>query len=172
MATRGQGENRNERVKRGGKRLNDKIKSIIEAITLQFLEENGFELVDVEYVKEGRNYFLRVYVDKEGGIDIDDCSRVSEYISTVLDENDPITEAYFLEVSSPGAERPLKKPQDYVKAEGKQVLVTTHEPVDGLKEFEGKLVAVTDEQLTVQIGKKAYDIPREKVAHARLAIVF
>ncbi|MBC8080352.1 MAG: ribosome maturation factor RimP [Gorillibacterium sp.] len=148
------------------------IKSAVEAMTLQYLEENGFELVDVEYVKEGRNYFLRVYVDKEGGIDIDDCGRVSEYISTKLDENDPIPDAYFLEVSSPGAERPLKKPQDYVKAEGKQVLVTTHEPVEGFKEFEGKLIRVSDEQLTIQMGKKAYDIPREKVAHARLAIVF
>ena len=148
------------------------IKSVIEAMTLQYLEENGFELVDVEYVKEGRNYFLRVYVDKDGGIDIDDCGRISEYISTILDENDPIPDAYFLEVSSPGAERPLKKPQDYVKAEGKQVLVTTHEPFEGLKEFEGKLIRVSDEQLAVQIGKKTYEIPREKVAHARLAIVF
>ena len=76
---------------------------------------NGFELVDVEYVKEGSNWFLRVYVDKEGGIDIDDCGRISEFLSEKLDENDPITDAYFLEVSSPGAERPLKKPDDYLK---------------------------------------------------------
>lgn len=141
-------------------------------MALPFMEENGFELVDVEYVKEGRNYYLRIYVDKDGGIDIDDCGRVSEFLSTMLDENDPIPDAYFLEVSSPGAERPLKKPQDYVKAEGKHVLITTHEPIEGLKEFEGKLLQVGEEELTVQIGKKTYLIPRSKIAHARLAIVF
>jgi ribosome maturation factor RimP len=144
----------------------------VEAMALPFMEENGFELVDVEYVKEGRNYYLRIYVDKDGGIDIDDCGRVSEFLSTMLDENDPIPDAYFLEVSSPGAERPLKKPQDYVKAEGKHVLITTHEPIEGLKEFEGKLLQVGEEELTVQIGKKTYLIPRSKIAHARLAIVF
>ena len=148
------------------------IKSVVEAMTLPYLEENGFELVDVEYVKEGRNYFLRIYVDKEGGIDIDDCGRVSEFVSAKLDENDPIPDAYFLEVSSPGAERPLKKPQDYVKAEGKQVLVTTHEPLEGLKEFEGKLLQAGEEELTVQVGKKTYTIPRSAIAHARLAILF
>ena len=74
--------------------------------------------MDIEYVKEGSNWFLRVYADKEGGIDIDDCGRISEYLSVQLDEKDPIADAYFLEVSSPGAERPLKKTQDYYKAVG------------------------------------------------------
>lgn len=86
-----------------------KIKGIVEEMVHTFLDEHNFELVDVEYVKEGSNYFLRVYVDKEGGIDIDDCGMISEYLSQKLDENDPIPTAYFLEVSSPGAERPLKK---------------------------------------------------------------
>src|SRR6478735_140307 len=104
-----------------------------------FMDENGFELVDVEYVKEGSNWFLRLYADKEGGIDIDDCGRISEFLSEKLDENDPIPTAYFLEVSSPGAERPLKKPDDYRRSIDKQVFVTTYEAVDGLKEFEGKL---------------------------------
>lgn len=84
------------------------IKSTVEEMIQPYLNEQGFELVDIEYVKEGSNWFLRVYVDKEGGIDIDDCVLISEKLSAKLDENDPIPTIYFLEVSSPGAERPLK----------------------------------------------------------------
>jgi ribosome maturation factor RimP len=152
--------------------LSSNIKSAVEAMALPYLEEHGFELVDVEYVKEGSNWFLRLYVDKEGGIDIDDCGRISEYLSAKLDESDPIPTAYFLEVSSPGAERPLKKPGDYAKAVGKNVFITTFEPIEMKKEFEGKLLVCDDEFLTVQEGKKEYAIPRDKVASARLAIVF
>ena len=86
-----------------------KIKTTVEEMVQPYLDEHGFELVDVEYVKEGSNWFLRVFVDKDGGIDIDDCGLISEHLSQKLDENDPIPTAYFLEVSSPGAERPLKK---------------------------------------------------------------
>lgn len=155
-----------------------KIKPIVEEMITPYLEENGFELVDIDYVKEGSNWFLRIFVDKEGGIDIDECGRISEYISDRLDENDPIPDAYFLEVSSPGAERPLKKADDIAKSVGKHVLVTTYEPVDGSKEFEGELLAFDGETLTVEafVGKtgrkKAYAIPYPKVASARLAIVF
>ncbi len=141
-------------------------------MALPFLEENGFELVDVEYVKEGSNRFLRVYVDKEGGIDIDDCGRISEYLSEKLDENDPIPDAYFLEVSSPGAERPLKKPEDFIKAVGKHVYVTTYEPIEKKKEYEGLLVHCDDTALTIREGKKEFVVPREKIASARLAVVF
>lgn len=148
------------------------IKSTVEELVQPFLDENGFELVDIEYVKEGGNWFLRVYVDKEGGIDIDDCGRISEYLSAKLDEKDPIPSAYFLEVSSPGAERPLKKTQDYRKAVGEHVFVTTYEPVDGLKEFEGKLISFDEQTVVIEIGKKRHVIPFAKVASARLAIVF
>lgn len=152
--------------------MSSQIKSAVEEMVKPFLDENGFELVDIEYVKEGSNWFLRVYVDKDGGIDIDDCGRVSEYLSAKLDEKDPIPVAYFLEVSSPGAERPLKKPSDFQKAVGKHVFVTTYEPIDGKKEFEGVLEAYDGEQLTVNIGKKSAVIPAAKLASARLAIVF
>lgn len=148
------------------------IKSVVEDMLKGFLEEHGFELVDIEYVKEGSNWFLRVYVDKEGGIDIDDCGRISEYLSTRLDEKDPIPDAYFLEVSSPGAERPLKKEQDYYKAINNNVFITAYEPVDGSKEFEGLLISFDGEELVVQTGKKKSTIPLVKVASARLAIVF
>ncbi|TJY43151.1 ribosome maturation factor RimP [Cohnella pontilimi] len=149
-----------------------KIKSIVEEFATPYLEANGFQLVDVEYVKEGANRFLRVYVDKEGGIDLDDCGRISEFVSAKLDELDPIEEAYFLEVSSPGAERPLKKAEDVAKAVGKQVFVTTYEPIDGAKEFEGRLEAFDGSTMTVVIGRRKHAIPYDKVASARLAIVF
>lgn len=148
------------------------IKSVIEDMLKDFIEQNGFELVDVEYVKEGSNWFLRVYADKEGGIDIDDCGRISEYLSVQLDEKDPIADAYFLEVSSPGAERPLKKTQDYYKAVNSHVFVTTYEQIEGSKEFEGLLVSFDEQDLVIEIGKKKVTIPFTKVASARLAIVF
>ncbi|TVY10619.1 ribosome maturation factor RimP [Paenibacillus cremeus] len=152
--------------------MSTQIKSIVEELVRPFLDENGFELVDIEYVKEGGNWFLRVYVDKEGGIDIDDCGRISEYLSVQLDEKDPIEDAYFLEVSSPGAERPLKKTQDFYKAVGEHVFVTTYEPIDKLKEFEGTLVSYDEQTVVVEIGKKKFTIPADKVASARLAIKF
>jgi ribosome maturation factor RimP len=152
--------------------LSSQIKSIVEAMLQPFMEENGFELVDVEYLKEGSNWFLRVYVDKEQGIDIDDCGRVSEFLSDKLDENDPIPTAYFLEVSSPGAERPLKKPDDFRKSIDKQVFVTTYESIDGLKEFEGKLLSYDGETMVIQTRKKKYTIDCQKVASARQAILF
>lgn len=148
------------------------IRTVVEELIQSFLDENGFELVDVEYVKEGGNWFLRVFVDKEGGIDIDDCGRISEVLSVKLDENDPIKEAYFLEVSSPGAERPLKKSDDVHKAVGKYVVVTTYEPINKLKEFEGTLLSFDGETVVVGIGKKQHEIPYAKVASARLAIIF
>lgn len=151
---------------------NSKIKQIVEDMVKPFIDENGFELVDVEYVKEGSNYFLRVFVDKEGGIDIDECGRVSEYLSDRLDEKDPITEAYFLEVSSPGAERPLKKPEDVHKAVGKHIYVTTYEPIKGHKEFEGLLQAFDGELVKMRVNQSNVEIPYAKVASARLAIVF
>ncbi|CAN7472973.1 ribosome maturation factor RimP [Paenibacillus sp. LjRoot153] len=150
----------------------EQIKSIIEDMLKDFVEQNGFEIVDIEYVKEGSNWFLRVYADKEGGIDIDDCGRISEYLSVQLDEKDPITDAYFLEVSSPGAERPLKKTQDFYKAVNSHVFVTSYEPIDGSKEFEGLLQSYDEEVLVIEIGKKKVSIPVAKVASARLAIVF
>ncbi|MDR9854581.1 ribosome maturation factor RimP [Paenibacillus sp. VCA1] len=149
-----------------------KIKGIVEEMVRSFLDEHNFELVDVEYVKEGSNYFLRVYVDKEGGIDIDDCGMISEYLSQKLDENDPIPTAYFLEVSSPGAERPLKKSEDVAKAVGKDVFVTVYEAVDGQKEFEGRLLSFENDELVISVGKKQHTIPYAKVASARLAIIF
>jgi ribosome maturation factor RimP len=116
---------------------------------------------------------LRIFIDREERpVDLDDCSRVSEKLSDVLDEADPIPGAYILEVSSPGAERPLKKEKDFHKAVGKIVHITTYEPIEGQKVFDGVLTQYDGTQLTVQEKKKSFQIPIEKVAKARLSVVF
>jgi len=149
-----------------------KVTEIVEELALPIVEAEGLELVDVEYKKEGSNWFLRVFIDKPEGVDIDDCGRVSEQLSDKLDEVDPIVDAYFLEVSSPGAERPLKKPADFERAISKHVYITTYEPIEGQKIFEGVLTAYDGTTLTVQEAKAAKTLPLESVASARLAVVF
>jgi ribosome maturation factor RimP len=156
--------------------MGKKVTEIVEELVSPILDDLQLELVDVEYVKEGKDWFLRVYIDSENGIDIEQCGNVSERLSEKLDELDPIEHLYFLEVSSPGAERPLKKPQDFEKAIGKQVYVKTYEPIDGVKEFEGELTSFDGEKVTitylVKTRKKIASIPYEKVASARLAVTF
>jgi ribosome maturation factor RimP len=153
-----------------------KVTQIVEEMAHPILDELHLELVDVEYVKEGPNWFLRVYIDKETGVDIDECAVVSEKLSEKLDEVDPISENYFLEVSSPGAERPLKKDKDFEKAIGKNVYIKTYEPIENEKTFEGILTAFDGKMVTVEVKiktrKKTIEIPYEKVAKARLAVTF
>ncbi|KKB38940.1 ribosome maturation factor RimP [Bacillus thermotolerans] len=153
-----------------------KVTETVEQLVQPIIEKMNLELVDIEYVKEGQSWFLRVYIDKEQGVDIEECGLVSEQLSEKLDEVDPIPHNYFLEVSSPGAERPLKKVRDYERAVGKRVHVKLYEPIDGEKEFEGTLVSFEDEELTVEYlvktRKKQIVIPLEKVAKARLAVSF
>jgi ribosome maturation factor RimP len=152
--------------------MSKKVITVTEQLVLPILRSMDMELVDIEYVKEGANWFLRVYIDKEGGVDIEDCSRVSEILSKKLDEVDPIPEAYFLEVSSPGAERPLRNEKDYIKAVGKAVHIETREPVEGDTVFEGILKAREDDHLTIEVGKKEIKIPIPLIEKARLAILF
>jgi ribosome maturation factor RimP len=153
-----------------------KVTEVVEELTQPILQELELELVEIEFVKEGKNWFLRVYIDKENGVDIEDCGTVSERLSEKLDELDPITQNYFLEVSSPGAERPLKKAKDFQKAIGKNVFIKTYEPIDGEKGFEGKLLDYDGQTVKVEIKiktrKKVIEIPFEKVASARLAVIF
>ena len=156
--------------------MSKKVTEIVEEMAAPILEELNLELVEVEYVKEGRNWFLRVYIDKDGGVDIEECGLVSEKLSEQLDEKDPISNNYFLEASSPGAERPLKKDRDYIKAIGKNVHVKTYEPIDNEKEFEGILKDFDGSQVTLEIKiktrKKELVIPYDKIAKARLAVSF
>ncbi|MGD6816131.1 ribosome maturation factor RimP [Metabacillus sp. 113a] len=156
--------------------MSKKVTDTVSELAVPILEELDLELVDVEYVKEGKNWFLRVYIDSEGGVDIEECGLVSERLGEKLDEVDPITHNYFLEVSSPGAERPLKKTADFHKAAGKNVHIKTYEPIDGEKVFEGILQSFDGHSLTVLITvktrKKEVVIPFDKVASARLAVSF
>lgn len=153
-----------------------KVTEVVEELVTPILNENELELVDIEYVKEGKNWFLRVYIDKDNGIDIEECGIVSERLSEKLDAIDPIPHNYFLEVSSPGAERPLKKEKDYQRAIGKNVFIKTYEPIDGEKAFEGVLTDYNGETVTVEMKiktrKKTVAIPFEKIASARLAVTF
>jgi ribosome maturation factor RimP len=146
-----------------------------EALVDPILRKRDLELVDVEYVKEGKNWFLRVYIDKAGGIDITECGEVSEELSEKLDENDPIKGTYYLEVSSPGAERPLKTKDDLINNIGNNVNIRLYEPINGEKEYEGRLADFSDNLLTVEYKEKArkkeVSIPYEKVAKARLAVM-
>lgn len=151
--------------------MSKKIITIAEQITLPVLQGMDMELVDIEFVKEGANWYLRIFIDKEGGIHIDDCSRVSEVVSKKLDELDPISQAYFLEVSSPGAERPIRTDKDYLRAIGKGVQITTTEPINGAQVFEGTLLS-KDDDVILQVGKEEIVIPVAKIEKARLAIIF
>ncbi|WP_342525823.1 ribosome maturation factor RimP [Chryseomicrobium sp. FSL W7-1435] len=150
----------------------------IEQMIAPIIAELNLELVDVEYVKEGRDWFLRIYVDVPGGgIDIEQCALVSHRVSELLDEKDPIKENYFLEVSSPGAERPLKKEADFVQAVGEYVFFKTYEPIDNRKEFEGNLLSYSKEEGAIieyrdKTRLRKVTIPHDKIALARLAIDF
>ncbi|OJG71443.1 ribosome maturation factor rimP [Enterococcus phoeniculicola] len=154
---------------------------MVETVTdflMPILDEQNFELVEVEFVKEGKNWFLRVYIDKDGGIDIEECALVSERLSEKLDsaDPDPIPQAYFLEVSSPGAERPLKKEADYEKAIGEYIHVSLYQAIDGEKIYQGFLQSVTPEELVLKIRIKTREkelvLERKNIAKARLAIQF
>lgn len=156
--------------------LSSKVIQTTEELVLPILKQKNLELVDVEYVKEGKNWFLRVYIDKEGGVDITECGEVSEELSERLDQTDPIAEAYFLEVSSPGAERPLKKKKDFEENMNKQIYVKLYEPINGEKEYEGKLVDFANNVVTIlyklKTRNQTVEIPFEKIAKARLAVSF
>lgn len=157
------------------------MSTVVQTVTdlvVPILDSKHFELVEVEFVKEGKSWFLRVFIDKEEGIDIEECAWVSEMLSEKLDsiDPDPIPQAYFLEISSPGAERPLKKEKDYEKAVGSFVHLSLYQAVDGEKQYEGILDAVEVETLTltyrIKTRTKTQTFERKNIAKARLAIQF
>ena len=144
-----------------------------EQLLTPILDEMNFELVDVEFVKEGSSWYLRSYIDKPGGITIDDCEAVSRALSDLLDEHDFIDESYILEVSSPGLGRPLKKEKDFLRSIGSDVEVRLYRPLDGDKEYDGILKAFDDNSITLeQENGEHITIPRELIALVRLAFDF
>ena len=144
-----------------------------EEILLPIIEEQEFELVDVEYVKEGSTWYLRAYIDKPGGITIDDCETVSRRLSDILDEKDYIEDAYILEVSSPGLGRPLKKEKDYKRSLGEEVEIRTYRMIEKQKEFTGILKGYDEGTVTIEIEngtEKIFD--KSDIALIRLAFDF
>ena len=144
-----------------------------EALLMPMVEEHQFELVDVEFVKEAGNWFLRVYIDKPGGITIDDCELISRALSDKLDEEDFIVESYILEVSSPGLGRPLKKEKDFVRSQGQSVEVKLFRPIEKQKEFTGILKSWDKDTVTLEFEEEAVlTIERANIALIRLAFDF
>ena len=157
------------------------MSSVVETVTeldTPILDERHFELVDAEFVKEGKSWYLRIYIDKPGGINIEECALVSDLLGEKLDDcdPDPIPQAYFLEVSSPGAERPLKKERDYERALNSYIHVSLYQPLEGNKVYEGTMVDLKPDELTLEYmdktRQKTIVIPRKQIAQARLAIKF
>jgi ribosome maturation factor RimP len=144
-----------------------------EGLILPILEEMQFELVDVEYVKEGGTYYLRAYIDKEGGITINDCEAVARRMNDLLDQEDFIADSYVFEVSSPGLGRPLKKEKDFVRNMGEKVEIRTYRAIDRSKEFCGILRAYDKESVTIEDedGKTA-TFQRADIALIRQAVDF
>ncbi len=120
-----------------------------EKLILPILERNQFELVDVEYVKEGSAWYLRAYIDKEGGITVDDCELVAREMNEILDREDYVEDSYVFEVSSPGLGRPLKKEKDYIRNMGKEIEIRTYRAIDHKKEFTGILKAYDKKTVTI-----------------------
>ena len=137
-------------------------------LALKVTEPLGLELVDVEFVKEGGEYYLRFYIDKEGGVGINDCEAASRKISDLLDEKDPISEAYILEVSSPGLFRVLKKDKDLERSIGKTVLVKFFKAIDGEKQMRGELESFDSSGISVKVDGTSRTVNRENVAKISL----
>ena len=161
-----------------------KITEIVEEITADFLTENGLELYNSEFVKEGKDWFLRVYIDRqqeeetedkeEVYVSTDDCEKVSRFLSEELDRLDPIEQNYYLEVSSPGLDRELIKEKDFIRFCGRLVDISLYKAIDGKKTYQGILKGLTEDNSIVITDEKEEEIefPREQVAKARLAVIF
>ena len=149
-----------------------KVTELVKKLALPVVEGAGCELWDVEYVREAGTWFLRIYIDKEDGVDILDCENVSRQVSDLLDEADPIEGSYTLEVSSAGAERPLKRPGDYERFMGSPVAVKLYKAKNGRKEFAGVLAGYENGNVTITVGETAMTFARDEVALCRLRIEF
>ena len=151
----------------------ESYESRVEAWLLPVMEEYGFELVDVEYVKEAGTWYLRAYIDKEGGIAVDDCEVVSRRLGDWLDKEDFIDESYILEVSSPGLGRPLKKEKDFARSIGKDVEVRLYRALERQKEFTGTLRAYDEHTVTLDMEDGTQmTFNRADIALIRLALDF
>ena len=151
----------------------EEYEKLTEELVMPIIEQNNFELVDVEYVKDASNYYLRIYIDTEGGITVDDCEVVHRALGDLLDQKDFIEESYILEVSSPGLGRPLKKEKDFKRSIGMEVEVHLYKAIDRQKDYTGVLIAYSDDDVTIAVDdEKEMKIDRKDIALIRLAFDF
>ena len=149
-----------------------KITELVESFARPVVEAHGCTLWDVEYVREGSDYFLRLYIDKEGGVDINDCEVISRAVDPILDEKDPIAESYHFEVCSAGLERALKRPGDFEQFMGSPITVKLYRPRNGLKELPCILKGYDNGRVTVQSGEETITFEKSEVALVRLRVEF
>ena len=149
-----------------------KTTDLVAQLAAPVVEEAGCTLWDVEYVREGSERFLRVYIDKVGGVNITDCETVARAMDPILDEADPIAESYHFEVCSAGLERALKRPSDFEQFMGSPILVKLYRPRNGLKEIPGVLRGYEDGKVTVEAGKETITFEKSEVALVRLRVEF
>lgn len=150
-----------------------RIEKEIWQLTEPLVASAGAEIVDVEYVKEAGNWYLRIYVDRdEEPVDLDLCEQISNLVSAALDKSDPIAQSYFLEISSPGIERPVKRESDFPRFAGSQVVLKLYAPENGEKEFTGALGGLEDGNVLLETEAGSLSFPLEKVAHVHLLAEF
>ena len=149
-----------------------KVTELVASFAKPVVEAHGCELWDVEYVREGRDYFLRIYLDKETGVDINDCEAISRALDPILDEKDPIAESYHFEVCSAGLERTLKRPSDFERFMGSNITVKLYRPRNGLKEIPAVLRGYEEGRVTVEAGKETITFEKSEVALVRLRVEF
>ena len=149
-------------------KLTEKIRALAEPV----VREEGCSLWDVEYVREAGSWYLRLYIDKEGGVGIDDCERISRRLDPILDEEDPIPESYVFEVGSAGAERELKRPSDFEQFMGHEVEVRLYRPLEGKKSFVGTLAGYADGNVSLTVGENTQTFEKAQVAKVNLHVAF
>ena len=148
-----------------------KVTEIVSELAAPLAAELGLELWDVEYVREAGQWYLRIYLDKEGGVSINDCEALSRALDPLLDERDPIPESYVFEVSSAGAERELKRPGDFVRFMGSTAEVRLYKPLNGSKSYVGTLSGYENGSVSLTVGEKEYVFEKAQISQVRLRIV-
>jgi ribosome maturation factor RimP len=146
--------------------LLQEVRQVVEPI----LESQGFELVDLEYQRERQGWVLRIYLDREGGVSLEDCAGLNHEVGTVLEVKDLIPSSYILEVSSPGLTRPLKKPEDFNKFRNQMVKIKLYEPLEGRRNFKGTLLGLEGDRVRVEVEQRVYELPLQRIAKANLEI--
>ncbi len=149
-------------------KLTDRVSALVRPV----VEEEGCSLWDVEYVREAGTWYLRVFIDRDGGVGIDDCERISRRLDPILDEEDPIPDSYVFEVGSAGAERELKRPSDFEQFLGHEVELRLYRPMDGKKSFVGTLAGYDDGNVTITVGEEALTFEKQQIAKVNLHVSF